>query len=176
MEEEVRSSIYVAPLHIVKSTSQSPEDAAPVVSPSDAVVDLQAALQLHWPTSARSSLAPTVVDSLEEAVPERAPFHSYIRAFFQFEPVNSLSPSTVTLPLRAGDIILVHSVAHSGWADGTKLDDGSRGNKINSDCFWGAHTDTSNRMAAHKLLRSLREPAHATSAQITDRFLGHHSY
>jgi hypothetical protein len=133
MEEEVRSSIYVAPLHIVKSTSQASERAS-VVSPSN-VVDLQAASQLHWPTSGRSSLAPTVVASLEEAVPQRAPFHSYIRAFFQFEPVNSLLHSTVTLPLRAGDIILVHSVAHSGWADGTKLDDGSRGNKTSLNCL-----------------------------------------
>jgi hypothetical protein len=123
--EEVRSSIYVAPLHIVKSTSKAPEEAL-AISPSDAVIELQNALQLHWPTSRRDSL-PQTPTSVDEAVPERAPFHSYIRAFFKFEPVNSLSPSTVTLPLRAGDVILVHSIAHSGWADGTKLDDGSSG-------------------------------------------------
>ena len=127
--EEARSSIYVAPLHIVKSTAATTEE-APVTSPSDAVVDLQIALQLQWPGSARESFAQAQEASVEEAVPERAPFHSYIRAFFHFEPVNSLSPSTVTLPLRAGDVILVHSIAHSGWADGTKLDDGSRGSAV----------------------------------------------
>jgi hypothetical protein len=128
--EEVRSSIYVAPLHIVKSTAATTEK-TPATSPSDAVVDLQIALQLHWPTSPRDSFAQAQETGVEEAVPERAPFHSYIRAFFHFEPVNSLSPSTVTLSLRAGDVILVHSIAHSGWADGTKLDDGSRGNHAN---------------------------------------------
>jgi hypothetical protein len=126
MEEEVRSSIYVAPLHIVKSTSEAPEQVS-AISPSDAVIELQNALQLQWPTSGRDSL-PQTPTSVDEAIPERAPFHSYIRAFFKFEPVSSLSPSTVTLPLRAGDVILVHSIAHSGWADGTKLGDGSRGN------------------------------------------------
>jgi hypothetical protein len=150
MEEEVRSSIYVAPLHIVKSTFETSEE-VPVTGPSDALVDFQNALQLQWPTSERDSLPQTHETSVEEPVPERAPFHSYIRAFFQFEPVNSLSPSTVTLPLRAGDVILVHSIAHSGWADGTKLDDGSRGNNINSH-YLLAHTDTANRLAANELL------------------------
>jgi hypothetical protein len=135
--EEVRSSIYVAPLHIVKSASKAREEAS-ALSTSDAVIELQNALQLHWPTSGRDSL-PQTPTSVDEAVPERAPFHSYIRAFFKFEPVNSLSPSTVTLPLRAGDIILVHSIAHSGWADGTKLDDGSRGNKSDAHCLFGTH-------------------------------------
>lgn len=150
--EEVRSSIYVAPLHIIKSTSKAPEEAS-AINPSDAVIELQNALQLHWPTSGRDSL-PQTPTSVDEAIPERAPFHSYIRAFFKFEPVNSLSPSTVTLPLRAGDVILVHSIAHSGWADGTKLDDGSRGNKSDAHCLL-AHTDAANRMAADELLRSL---------------------
>jgi hypothetical protein len=128
MEDELRSSIYVAPLHIVKSTAETPTpERVPVISPSDAVIELQTALELLWPTSGSDSLPQTHETSVEEPVPERAPFHSYIRAFFPFEPVNSLSPSTVTLPLRAGDVILVHSIAHSGWADGTKLDDGSRG-------------------------------------------------
>jgi hypothetical protein len=89
---------------------------------------------------------------VDEATRERAPFHSYIRAFFKFDPVNSLSPSTVTLPLRAGDVILVHSIAHSGWADGTKLDDGSRGNKVHCALSFGGTLTQVNRMAADKLL------------------------
>ena len=131
MEEEIRSSLYVAPLHVVKLLSETPPDTS-VTSPTDAAVDLQTALQLHWPGSGQASLPQAHGPAVDEAVPEKAPFHSYIRAFFQFEPVNSLSPSTVTLPLRTGDVILVHSIAHSGWADGTKLDDGTRGKRLGS--------------------------------------------
>lgn len=57
----------------------------------------------------------------------RAVFHNYLRAFYPFHPAGNLSPSTVTLPLDQGDIILVHSVHTNGWADGTLLDSGYRG-------------------------------------------------
>lgn len=54
-------------------------------------------------------------------------FHNYLRAFYPFHPTVSVSPSTVTLPLNAGNIILVHSIHTNGWADGTLLDTGARG-------------------------------------------------
>ncbi|KAJ5281450.1 hypothetical protein N7478_006822 [Penicillium angulare] len=57
----------------------------------------------------------------------RAVFHNYLRAFYPFHPAGNVSPSTVTLPLDQGDIILVHSVHTNGWADGTLLDSGNRG-------------------------------------------------
>lgn len=57
----------------------------------------------------------------------RAVFHNYLRAFYPFHPAGNVSPSTVTLPLEQGDIILVHSVHTNGWADGTLLDSGNRG-------------------------------------------------
>lgn len=59
--------------------------------------------------------------------PPRAIFHNYLRAFYPFHPAGDVSPSTVTLPLDQGDIILVHSVHTNGWADGTLLDSGNRG-------------------------------------------------
>lgn len=59
--------------------------------------------------------------------PPRAVFHNYLRAFYPFHPSGDVSPSTVTLPLDQGDIILVHSVHVNGWADGTLLDTGARG-------------------------------------------------
>jgi hypothetical protein len=62
---------------------------------------------------------------LQEA--PRAVFHNYLRAFYPFHPAGNVSPSTVTLPLEQGDIILVHSVHTNGWADGTLLDSGNRG-------------------------------------------------
>lgn len=59
--------------------------------------------------------------------PTRAVFHNYLRAFYPFHPSGDVSPSTVTLPLDQGDIILVHTVHINGWADGTLLDTGARG-------------------------------------------------
>ncbi|KAJ5133977.1 hypothetical protein N7526_005342 [Penicillium atrosanguineum] len=66
----------------------------------------------------------------EQPEPQEAPravFHNYLRAFYPFHPAGNVSPSTVTLPLEQGDIILVHSVHTNGWADGTLLDSGNRG-------------------------------------------------
>lgn len=57
----------------------------------------------------------------------RPVFHNYLRAFYPFQPSGDVSPSTVTLPLEQGDIILIHSVHTNGWADGTLLETGARG-------------------------------------------------
>lgn len=57
----------------------------------------------------------------------RARFHNYLRALYPFQPGVSHASTTVTLPLNAGDIILVHSVHVNGWADGTLLETGARG-------------------------------------------------
>ncbi|OOQ86291.1 putative Ras guanine-nucleotide exchange protein [Penicillium brasilianum] len=65
--------------------------------------------------------------NMEQPEAPRAVFHNYLRAFYPFHPAGDVSPSTVTLPLDQGDIILVHSVHTNGWADGTLLDSGNRG-------------------------------------------------
>lgn len=65
--------------------------------------------------------------TMEQLEAPRAVFHNYLRAFYPFHPAGDVSPSTVTLPLDQGDIILVHSVHTNGWADGTLLDSGNRG-------------------------------------------------
>ncbi|KAL8930148.1 MAG: hypothetical protein Q9208_000765 [Pyrenodesmia sp. 3 TL-2023] len=57
----------------------------------------------------------------------QATFHTYLRAYYSFHPTCDGTSSTVTLPLNYGDIILVHSVHTSGWADGTLLSSGARG-------------------------------------------------
>lgn len=77
-------------------------------------------------------LTPSTTTTQEHPIMERtetprAVFHNYLRAFYPFHPSGDLSPSTVTLPLDQGDIILVHSVHTNGWADGTLLDTGARG-------------------------------------------------
>jgi hypothetical protein len=54
-------------------------------------------------------------------------FHNFLRAFYPFQPSNLASTTTVTLPLQTGDVILVHSIHTTGWADGTLLASGARG-------------------------------------------------
>jgi SH3 domain len=54
-------------------------------------------------------------------------FHDYLRAQYSFHPPYDPSSATITLPLNRGDILLVHTVHASGWADGTLLDSGMRG-------------------------------------------------
>ncbi|KAE8145400.1 ras guanine nucleotide exchange factor domain-containing protein [Aspergillus avenaceus] len=66
-------------------------------------------------------------DTMDRTETPRAVFHNYLRAFYPFNPSGDVSPSTVTLPLDQGDIILVHSVHTNGWADGTLLETGARG-------------------------------------------------
>lgn len=54
-------------------------------------------------------------------------FHPFVRAFFPYHPVCDADPTTVTLPLQSGDVVLVHSVRANGWADGTLIATGCRG-------------------------------------------------
>ena len=54
-------------------------------------------------------------------------FQTYLRACYPYRPECYQTPTTVTLPLNAGDIILVHSIHSNGWADGTLLVSGARG-------------------------------------------------
>lgn len=123
---EARSSIYVAPLHIIKSTHElSTNQAATFAnySPSETTTSPQS----QWQNS--EILAQTTDASAEEVAPERPAFHNYLRAFYPFQASNALSPTTVTLELNAGDLLLVHSIHTNGWADGTLLsgEHGSRG-------------------------------------------------
>jgi RasGEF domain/RasGEF N-terminal motif len=122
MEEAKHSSIYVAPLHIVKSTTDL------TAVRSDGIASKHEA-PLHSKDRMTPPLTPHDTDetSIEANEPPRSTFHNYLRAFYPFHPTASVSPSTVTLPLDAGNIILVHSIHTNGWADGTLLDTGARG-------------------------------------------------
>ncbi|RMZ88679.1 hypothetical protein DV736_g4102, partial [Chaetothyriales sp. CBS 134916] len=104
MQRHNNTSISIAPLQIRK--------------PSD-------------PTGALGETADTILaqdgSSLGSLALPRARFHNYLRAVYPFEPTPTVSPTTVTLPLNAGDIILIHSVHTNGWADGTLLETGERG-------------------------------------------------
>lgn len=117
MEKEARSSLYIAPLQINKS-KLGPFTSDPM-SPAQAL----AKARITPPST------PYAVkeDRIERSDQSRNSFPNYLRAFYQFHPTSSVSPSTVTLPLNQGDIILVHSVHTNGWADGTLLETGARG-------------------------------------------------
>jgi hypothetical protein len=58
-------------------------------------------------------------------------FHNYLRAFYHYNPTSTISSSTdessITVAIKEGDVILVHSVHPNGWADGTLLASGARG-------------------------------------------------
>ncbi|PLB54375.1 Ras1 guanine nucleotide exchange factor [Aspergillus steynii IBT 23096] len=79
------------------------------------------------PLTPYTTTATSQDDTMDRTETPRAVFHNYLRAFYPFHPTGDVSPSTVTLPLDQGDIILVHSVHTNGWADGTLLDTGARG-------------------------------------------------
>ncbi|KAI9042584.1 guanine nucleotide exchange factor [Aspergillus affinis] len=79
------------------------------------------------PLTPYTAAAASQDDTMDRTETPRAVFHNYLRAFYPFHPTGDVSPSTVTLPLDQGDIILVHSVHTNGWADGTLLDTGARG-------------------------------------------------
>ncbi|KAF2210420.1 hypothetical protein CERZMDRAFT_12155, partial [Cercospora zeae-maydis SCOH1-5] len=58
-------------------------------------------------------------------------FHNYLRALHAFDPAtNPMAAedgSLSTVPIKPGDVILVHVIHANGWADGTVLNTGDRG-------------------------------------------------
>ena len=127
--EESRSSIYIAPLHIVKSASDLTNDALDS-SPESPSVEPETSPQPQWEASIQPvTLGAEDVSPKEDVATERPAFHNYLRAFYPFQASNALSPTTVTLDLNAGDLLLVHSIHTNGWADGTLLsgENGARG-------------------------------------------------
>lgn len=106
--------MMVAPLRFKKSSNDGSSS------------NLQA-LAGGGPESAQQTHSSNIEDMLGDNNEPLPPFQNYLRAFYPFQPAASLSTSTVTLPLNAGDIVLVHSIHTNGWADGTLLESGARG-------------------------------------------------
>lgn len=103
MDEDRITRDYVAPLLIRKASR-------------DGTVEEQDDSTQHANTS-----------ELENYYIPRSRFQNFLRASYPFQPSSTPSPTTVTLGLNAGDIILVHSIHTNGWADGTLLESGARG-------------------------------------------------
>ena len=109
MRENKPSSIYIAPLRIRKHNDDE----------SHGGIEESALVAPHP--------RPTSPKSLKDLSSSPARFHNFLRALYPFQPSSPHSATTVTLPLTAGDIVLVHSVHANGWADGTLLETGARG-------------------------------------------------
>lgn len=58
-------------------------------------------------------------------------FHNYLRVLHPFDPSTEPSTNTdedsITVSIKQGDLILVHSIHENGWADGTLFSSGNRG-------------------------------------------------
>ncbi|KAM0715284.1 hypothetical protein Q7P37_008782 [Cladosporium fusiforme] len=58
-------------------------------------------------------------------------FHNYLRVLHAFDPLTEPSTNgdedSITVPIKQGDLILVHSIHENGWADGTLFSSGRRG-------------------------------------------------
>ncbi|KAF1849847.1 ras guanine-nucleotide exchange protein Cdc25p [Cucurbitaria berberidis CBS 394.84] len=73
----------------------------------------------------------TSSEAMVQQPPPQPIFHNYLRAFYHYSPGSTVSSSTdessITVAIKQGDVILVHSVHPNGWADGTLLASGARG-------------------------------------------------
>lgn len=115
----MRASLQVAPLALARKGNESSGDAA---SASDHESNTYSHSQMTPPATPNGSQ--------EDLSPQYIPptvFHNFLRAFYPFNPSYAMADSSVTLPLKEGDVILVHSVHTNGWADGTLLVSGTRG-------------------------------------------------
>lgn len=128
-EMERYSSDMVAPLNISKSPRKSRTS---IFSHSR-----QSSSRAHSIRSlSQSQISPpmtptTAGDSMTQQLPAQPVFHHYLRAFYHYVPSLTVSSSTdessITVAIKQGDVILVHSVHPNGWADGTLLGSGARG-------------------------------------------------
>lgn len=122
-EETARLSVHVAPLHVTKIPSRSSSRSANRQSiKSIPEGDRYQQSQITPPMTPNGSN-----EILEQHLESPPIFHSFLRAFYQFQPEFTVSDTTVTLPLNEGDVVLVHSIHTNGWADGTLLASGARG-------------------------------------------------
>ncbi|KAH6639337.1 ras guanine-nucleotide exchange protein-like protein [Boeremia exigua] len=127
-DTERYSSDIVAPLNISKSPRKSHISAYSHSRQSSRALSIQS--QSHSQIS--PPLTPTTAgDSMTRQLPAQPVFHHYLRAFYHYVPASTVCSSTdessITVAIKQGDVILVHSVHPNGWADGTLLGSGARG-------------------------------------------------
>lgn len=122
------TSVYVAPLRIDKLKRKSINTAR---RPTSRTRTNSRGSSLDGSSRSHKEITPpatprTSQDSLDRGNCSPS-FPSFLRAFYPFLPTFTDGTSTVTLPLKVGDVILVHTIHTNGWADGTLLSSGARG-------------------------------------------------
>ena len=142
MEGYAHNGIYVAPLHISKDKSGSPEKSRRLpMSPG-----LPLNTGIH---QSAGQLTPPMTPNDDDASFRRHDdFRTYLRAFYPYHPSFEHESSSTTLPLNVGDVILVHSIHTNGWADGTLLSSGARGWLPTNYCEGYYNEPISNLLAA----------------------------
>lgn len=128
-EHSKRTSAQVAPLTIHKGRPRGNSNASS--SKHKRNTSSRSSIQTAS-TGSQSQITPPATpngsqENLNQMEPPPPVFHSFLRAFYPFNPEYAVSDSTVTLPLNEGDVVLVHSIHTNGWADGTLLVSGARG-------------------------------------------------
>lgn len=123
------SSAVVAPLNIQKSPKRSRVavfEHSRHSSRGSHSIRSQSQSQISPPLTPKTSS-----EVMAQQMPQQPVFHNYLRAFYHYNPTSTVSSSTdessITVAIKQGDVILVHSVHPNGWADGTLLATGSRG-------------------------------------------------
>lgn len=110
MQDGEYQAVHIAPLRIRKSQRDLREDNVDAIA-----VGAEAQYDNELPTTPNQPYSP------------RPRFQNFLRASYPFQPQEQFSSTSVTIPLAAGDIVLVHSIHTNGWADGTLLETGARG-------------------------------------------------
>ncbi|KAH0556731.1 hypothetical protein GP486_005479 [Trichoglossum hirsutum] len=126
--ENSSSSVYVAPLHIVKGHTRNSSS----VSQKHSLCSSSRSRASSAKSHSQITPPPTPNGSQETLLRQPEPplqpvFHKFLRAFYPFNPASGEFSSTVTLSLKEGEIIMVHSIHTNGWADGTLLASDTRG-------------------------------------------------
>ncbi|KAH7389493.1 ras guanine nucleotide exchange factor domain-containing protein [Phaeosphaeria sp. MPI-PUGE-AT-0046c] len=124
------SSAVVAPLNIQKSPKRSRVGVHAHSRPSSRgsqSIRSQSQTQISPPLTPKTSNEIMT----QQMSPQQPVFHNYLRAFYHYNPTSTVSSSTdessITVAIKQGDVILVHSIHPNGWADGTLLATGARG-------------------------------------------------
>lgn len=121
-KQDCQSSIPLSSLPVHKKSNRA---ANRHVRPSSGAAQPSTSLYHHQ----SQMTPPTTPNGSQEALLQqpRPLFSNFLRAFYPFHPNYDNSDNTVTLPLNEGDVVMVHSIHHNGWADGTLLLSGARG-------------------------------------------------
>jgi hypothetical protein len=129
-EMDKHASALVAPLNIQKSPKRSRVglfEHSRQSSRGSRSVRSQSQSQPSPPLTPKTS-----TEVMAHQMAPQPVFHNYLRAFYHYNPTSTVSSastdeSSITVAIKQGDVILVHSVHPNGWADGTLLASGARG-------------------------------------------------